>query len=586
MRGTLLALAIAALVTSGRAAFAADELIDDPELAAKTGEKPRNKPAKPGKKKKRPEPAQVTLEEEVELAEEPEEAPASATGERGTAVGAAEGEQVIADPELAGATQNDGSFGDLNGPREPRWGVSFHTRWGYATQQGGRERQDIVEGTTIGIFEVEQRRSDELLYSVGLRFRHAFAKPREGTPGYDLDVAPVSAFADLTPTPGFHVRAGYQVINMGRFDSFTQTNFLAVADLRSGPVTMPEAANIAQPAIRIDVDAIEGLTIQAFYIPFFQPHLYPVYGSNYAAIDRIAALSDDPNARNLREQLDQAVVRSKLSRATTNFAQAFAPAPDFLRPQGALRITHTGPSGELAITVGTAIDRLPSSFQVVPRTDANNQLLFPEIRVNHDRFWVASVDGALDVGPFQLGAEAAYVKDRTLTAIGTLNDLPGDGEVRYPTITGKADLVHGGLRAELVEVDGWSGAIETFVIVATRGPDETVPQYPNEPGRSWLREPRWFGMENGRLQRGIAGGVQFAPEASGVRLELGGVAFTGPSYLIAPRVEWEALTRFYLELGAVFVGGPRPGGPGSPNVSIAGLFSDIDQVYTGVRWLP
>ena len=585
MRARVVALVFMALVSAPPSAFAADELIDDPELAARTGEKPRKtpaKPAKPAKKKKPPAPTNVTLEEEVELPETPEASAEPGAGEaEGTAVGATDGEQVIDDPELAGASgqKNDGSFGDLNGPREPRWGLTFHSRWGYATQQDGRDRQDIVEGTTIGIFEVEQRRSDELLLSVGLRFRHAFAMPKTGAPGYDLDIAPLSAFADLTPTPGFHIRAGYQVIHMGRFDSFTQTNFLAVYDLRSGPVTMPEASNIAQPALRFDVDAIEGWTFQAYYIPFFTPNLYPVYGSNYAALDRISAISD--GYEGLRENLDAIFIRSKLARASTNFAQAFAPAPDFLKPQGALRITHSGAAGEISLTAGTALDRLPSRFQVstIPAGSAPGTL--PEISVEHDRFYVASMDGALDVGPFQLGAEVAYIKDKTLSAIGTYVPSNDPALPNYPVRTGKVDLVQGGVRAELVEVHGWSGAIEMFIL-STLGDPDTRP----DPTRTWLRLPRWFGMEGGRLQRGVAGGVQYAPENAGWRIELGGALLTGPSYVISPRLEFEPLTRFYMELGGVFVGGPFPTSPGSPNVALAGLYGDIDQVYLGLKWMP
>jgi hypothetical protein len=579
MRARVVALVFMSLVSAPLSALAADELIDDPELAARTGEKPRKTPAKPpakpAKKKKPPAPTNVTLEEEVELPETPEASAEPEAGEAaGTAVGATDGEQVIDDPELAGASgqKNDGSFGDLSGPREPRWNLTFHSRWGYATQQDGRDRQDIVEGTTIGIFEVEQRRSDELLLSVGLRFRHAFAKPKTGAPGYDLDIAPLSAFADLTPTPGFHIRAGYQVIHMGRFDSFTQTNFLAVYDLRSGPVTMPEASAIAQPALRFDVDAIEGWTFQAFYIPFFTPNLYPVYGSNYAALDRISAISDQ--YKGLLSNLDAVFIRSKLARASTSFAQAFAPAPDLLKPQGALRITHSGSAGEISLTAGTALDRLPTRIGFTLQPSG-----LPEITVAHDRFYVASMDGALDVGPFQLGAELAYIKDKTLSAIGTY--VPDGTNADYPIRPGKVDLVQGALRAELVEVAGWSGAIEMFIL-STLGDPDTRP----DPDRTWLRLPRWFGMEGGRLQRGVSGGVQYAPENAGWRIELAGALLTGPSYVISPRIEFEPLTRFYMELGGVFVGGPFPTSPGSPNVALAGLYGDIDQVYLGLRWMP
>src|ERR1700690_1759404 len=98
----------------------------------------------------------------------------------------------------------------------------------------------MVEGTTIGVVEASQRRSEALMLSVGLRARHGFGMRHDGNTRSELDVVPISAFADVTPAEGYHVRAGYQVISMGRFDVFSATNFLAVYDLRSGPVTMPE----------------------------------------------------------------------------------------------------------------------------------------------------------------------------------------------------------------------------------------------------------------------------------------------------------------------------------------------------------
>jgi hypothetical protein len=571
-----------------RTVRAADEVIDDPELSARTGEKPRRLPPRKKPKEKRPKtpsPTDVTLEEE-------EDKPEGEAGGSGESLGATDGEQVIADPELAEETKSDGSFGDMNGPREARWGVSLHTRWGYDTQQNqrfpyiddqgqqafqGRNQQDIVEGTTVAVIEVEQRRSDELFLSLGVRVRHAVAQPKRGAPGYDLDIAPLSAFADLTPTPGFHVRAGYQVTTMGRFDVFTATNYLAVLDLRSGPVTMPEAANIAQPAVRIDIDAISGLTIQAYYIPFFTPHLYPVYGGNYAPLDRFAAVTN--NLGEVRSLLDNFTIRSKLSRASTNFAQAFAPAPDFLKPQGALRMNWSGSAGELAITAGTALDHLPSEFKFIPSNDPAALPL--SVEVNHNRFYTAAVDGSLDVGPFQVGAELSYTAQRTLSGVGTLAPAAGATTPDYPLVSGKANLVQAGLRAELVEHAGWNAAVEAFVQAALSDPSRSAPE-----GREWDRYPRWIGMENGRLTRGIAGGVQFAPEDTGLKFELGAVAYTGPSYVLTPRIEWEALTRFYIEVGGVFVAGPTPGGLGSPNVSLAGLYSDIDQVFLGIKWVP
>ena len=90
----------------------------------------------------------------------------------------------------------------------------------------------------------------------------------------------------------------------------------------------------------------------------------------------------------------------------------------------------------------------------------------------------------------------------------------------------------------------------------------------------------------GRYWRGVAGGVHWAPEKLPIRAELGAVLFSGPSWLLAPRVEWQAARTLAFELGAALVGGPSPGPLGAPNVAVGGLFSNVSQVFTGVRWSP
>ncbi len=403
---------------------------------------------------------------------------------------------------------------------------------------------------------------------------------------YELDVAPLSAFVDVTPEAGYHVRAGYQIITMGRFDVFSASNFLAVYDLRSGPVTMPEASAIAQPAIRYDLDRIRGFTLQAYYVPFFQPHLITVYGSDYALLspfDRQQSTSTDA----ARQVLENALGRSGLSGTTTGAFQALAPAPNLAEPQGAIRATVYGSRGELSLTLGTALEHLPTlvespqlqAFLANPRvlTDSEAaQLLDRPIRVEHHRFAVASLDGALDVGPVQLGAEVAYMAGRTLLGTRAAKDLPpgatptsSDMALSVPE---RVNMAQGGLRAELVEAAGWAAELEAFAMVALRDPSDP--------------SLRWFAMEHGRWLRGVAGGVHWAPERAHLRLELGAAVVSGPSYVLLPHAEWEAIDAFYLELGAAIIDGPVRGPLGAPNVTPGGLFNDIDQVFMGVRWTP
>jgi hypothetical protein len=486
-----------------------------------------------------------------------------------------EGDQVITDPELQGgkappapprmpppSTAPPSSRPEY--PHDAIWRITLGTRWGVDTQWA-RPSQDVLEGTTIGMVEAEQRRSEALLFSVGLRVRHGFGMRRSGNTRTELDVVPVSAFADVTPAAGYHVRAGYQVISMGRFDLFSATNFLAVYDLRSGPVTMPEAAAIGQAALRFDFDKLNGFTLQAYYLPFFTPDIVPLYGSNYALLDRVI------DAQGAGVLDTSPFSRSEVSSASGSAMRGFAPAPNLTTPQGAVRATLHGSAGELSATVGTALERLPTlgTSQSEFLAQANVSPL------HHDRFGVASIDAATDVGPFQIGAELAYMMHRTLTTTGVAL-LPPDTIPTAHSFVDHADLVQGGLRAEIIDGTGWASEIEGIAAAALSVPSD--------------QNFQWVTAERGRYWGGVAGGVHFAPPDTGLRFELGGAVFTGRSYLVMPRVEWEAVRTVFLELGALFVGGASNAMTallaGSPHVSIGGLYHDVDQVFTGVRWVP
>jgi hypothetical protein len=138
-------------------------------------------------------------------------------------------------------------------------------------------------------------------------------------------------------------------------------------------------------------------------------------------------------------------------------------------------------------------------------------------------------------------------------------------------VSEKVGLAQFGLRAELVESAGWAAELETFFAVAVRQPsDPTL---------------RWLGFDD-RYQYGVAGGAHWAPEKSHLRFEIGGAAMAVATFVIAPRIEWEAVNTLFLELGGAFVEGRHPGPLGSYNMSLGGFFTDVDQVFLGVRWSP
>ena len=510
----------------------------------------------------------------------------------GVSARTAHADDVIEDPELA-AVPHEAPVAPppANGPHETTWRTTIHSRWGVDTDWT-RASQDIVEGTTVATLEAEQRRSDALLLSVGLRARHGFFAHQSGAASYQLDVAPLSLFADVTPGAGYHFRVGYQQIALGRFDLFSATNFLATYDLRSGPVTMSEAAPIATPAIRFDFDKIRGFTLQAFYLPFFVPDLVALYGTDYALLSGIDRLRL-PNTDQTRQALERAFTRSGLTTLGTDALQALAPAPDFRSPQGGIRMTLYGSAGELSATAGTALEPLPtvvmssaftaylnsvSAWSVAAARAAQQMMAppafpaFPEaagdrpIRVEHNRYGLASVDGAFDVGPIQIGAEAAYMLDRTLLAT-----TPATAAAPVPGgVPERVNVSQFGLRAEYVKGTEWALVVESFFAMAMRNPA--------------LPGATWFGMD-GRYGYGIGLGGHYVPEKSRLRFELGGAAFAVASYVIMPRIEWEALNAFFLELGAVFIQGHVPT-LFTRNWSMGGLYNDADQVFVGVRWSP
>lgn len=487
---------------------------------------------------------------------------------------AARADEIIEDPELAEVPHEALVAPPAkNGPKDTIWRLTLHTRWGVDTDWT-RPSQDIVEGTTIAAVEAEQRRSDALMLSVGLRARYALGVHQSGSTRYELDVAPTSLFADVTPVAGFHARIGYQTITMGRFDLFSATNFLAVYDLRSGPVTMPEASAIATPALRLDFDHFRGFTLQGYYVPFFQPHLITAYGSDYALFS-VYDRAGDANSETVRKALESVFGnRSGLAMASTSVVQALGPPPDLRYPQGAMRATLYGSAGELSVTGGTALEHLPT----ISATPAFQDLLFnirfgmmstPEqiaaaldrpIRVEYGRYEIASLDGALDAGPLQLGAEAAYMWNRTLMATNGTDLQPE-----------RVNMAEFALRAELVESAGWAAEVESFFTMAVKEPSNQF--------------RHWYALDD-RYLYGVAGGVAWAPEKTHLRFQLGGAAMAIATYVLMPRAEWEAVNTLFFELGAAFVEGRTPGPLGSSNMPFGGFFTDVSQVFLGIRWSP
>jgi hypothetical protein len=310
--------------------------------------------------------------------------------------------------------------------------------------------------------------------------------------------------------------------------------------------------------------------------------LVTIYGSDYALL---AILDRVPGANTVFETFP----RSELARTSTNAFALFAPEPDFENPQGALRLTARAPAGELSLTAGTALERLPAVTlnDALEKTLAEPQLPGPDgvlgtsddtpnigdvagallkgedlFTVEYRRFALLAVDGATDIGPVQVGAEVAYIANRTFFAGSRIS-----GVAPRP---GSTDVVNAAVRAEYVASERWLASMEAFGYYAL-----------DEPAGS---NRAWMNLEQGRFLRGIALAGRVAPFDIPVAVDGTLILVSGPTWFVAPRLEWEAVERLFFELGAFFVEGPRPGL--TPDTAIGGIYDPIDQVYVGVRWVP
>jgi hypothetical protein len=356
-------------------------------------------------------------------------------------------------------------------------------------------------------------------------------------------------------------------------------------DLRSGPASMPGATEIAQPAVRSDLDIESHFTLTSVYLPFFQPDLVDIVGTDYS----LFAINDGlappvgptpcPAAPDfvgqagalLQQRISATFDRNELSGTSRAAFRTLAPKPNLEEPQGLMRLAARSSAGELGVTAGTALERLPTlavsrdlrnlfadpcnpAFQGAALTSPD-----PLFEVIHPRYSVVAVDGATDIGPVQIGVEAAYQGNRTLYA-GRRGAFP---------VPGSTDLAQLALRAEFTESD-FGASVEALGAYAL---DE-----PAEPDLKWML------LEDGRFFRGLSAAVGWT--AGKIALQLLGLAASGPTYVIAPRVEWQALEKLYFELGLLVVEGPAPVALGEPETSLGGIYDGIDQVFVGARWLP
>jgi len=457
-------------------------------------------------------------------------------------------------------------------------------------------REDIWESISILTLDATLRRSETLRLGVGMLGRYRVASlarslPDQPAVDYELDARPTSGYVDVTLAHGLHVRAGYQPVALGRFDAFSASNVLSAVDLRDGAATAPGRPELGQLALLIDYDLTASLSVRAIYIPFFTPHLFAVTDSDYAFTRDTRSRAEIQSACNTVatqtglaacDDVGRHLLRQTRDRLAQSALDAFAPQTDLSHPQAALRATWHGSAGEISATVATALEHLPTlrpgpllrTLWVTPDLNADltglSTTKLPDVEYN--RFALASVDAAIDVGSFSWGVELAYQFHRTLSAVGTgaypnLQTGAG-GDARTLPMPGFSDVVHAGARLEYTRSATWIATVEGFGAYALATP--------KDPERSWLF------LEDGRLLHGIVGLLGYTT-GFGVTLQLSAAWLSGPSYMIAPRILFNLSPGLQLETGVFVIDGRSPPNFATPVLSIGGLWNNLDHVFVGLR---
>lgn len=518
---------------------------------------------------------------------------------------------VIDDPELAGTppppppepeqeTESDDSGGGSD--TSTYFVLDYHSRLGVDTRWQNNS-EEVLDNQNYLTLEIHHTASEKLRLAVGARLRYTIDSQRSFSAKRDawrfgLDLLPTAAYIDLTPAPPVHVRVGYQVLRLGSFEVWNATDVLSVIDFRSGAATPLDEMDVATPAVRLDWDIKQWLSLTAIYVPFFQPHYYNPAGSDYALVK----LPGSDAVETVIETLNQTIGRSYIPSFTANLLRDAGPAPSFKYPQGALQLTAHGNGGEVTLTVATALDHfggisfspyLQSLFNryftgtdptLQTVQDLVNQATMPPMgspapfTVTFPRFWVTSFGATIDAGWLQLGTEVAYYPNRVLYAAAD-NYLP---------VPQRADLVHVGFRMEHVADVNKLVALEGFVEYPLETPTDTVDLScaadPNAPRPCMNNIPRqWFTFAGGRVNYGVALISRWAPIQK-LWFELASVFVQGPSFLAVPRMIYWPNPQLFFELGGVAMAGPSPKSPGAATTSIGGVYKSANEIFVGVGY--
>lgn len=599
-----------------------------------------------------------------------------------------EGEEVIADPELAGSSRGSARTADgdeaiadpeLSGGGAGQTGFEEDYGWGSIYTPKTRSKSetppepeedeyDPLANTGIGKLElvgqqafdthpdgdledfyesrlrfggeVDFRVSRKLRLSVGTRIDFMWAAPHQNDPAlvlkdaagkvtrryspleqdrYEVDIIPLSAYADWTAGEGVHLRLGIQPVSLGRMDGFSVTDMLVVLDFRPAPRADPAALRLSQPAFRLDWDLSSWATLQAVYVPWFMPHLQRANRDLYMQ----KALLGTGLGSGANLQSGQYLDPSYQTLATETALRYVGPAPDFSNPQVEARLNFRGSSYEFALVGGTALEKLPSLYYIplvdqllrgsttppmdptalppgaedLARLVANGSPIFD---VKYHRYSMVGMDGSFDVSPLQIGFEFGYSPARYLlyaaTTDGSSLPLPNvsqqicnpnqpmtpcegkpQGNVTNEKIRKGVPVVMGAVHVEYLKGETFGIAGEVYLIQAL--------QLPYDNSRDWLGAFPNTGLIMGGLVTGA-----YRVDEGRWSFELSALLTAGPSSIITPQIELRAAEGFYVNVGAQFFGGAQEirmnPGLAPYDITFGGLLDRYDNVYLGFRWLP
>jgi hypothetical protein len=489
-------------------------------------------------------------------------------------------ESVIEDPELAGSTSSQSSGSGFNNSAAPQFfnnaSVLWHSRLGMDLRYSD-PREETWENTNIAVLDADIRRSESLRFRISTRLRlYAGALTRDVPDAraqrVELDATPTSGYVDWTITSGANLQVGYQSVQLGRFDIVSATDVLTIADTRNGPATLPDAYEVGQLAMKLDLDATPWLNFKVIYLPFFTPYIMSVNEGDYALLPlRQREVSADLDGLMINNVVAENLSRADRERLAMSGLAAFAPEIGFNKQQSALRITTHGGFGELALTATTAIEKVPSIYfspeaiayfdNPTPEVTEAFQNARQPIRVAYNRFYTLSLDAAFDVAPLSLGFEFLYGFNRTMPTLGT---GPYPGTLPLPE---QSDVAQAGARLEYLSGSEIAITVEAFGMYAMRTPQD--------PTRGWMF------LEGGRYLAGVAAGGLWAPAETHLQFELGVIAMTPETIVIAPRVLYSVIDALQLELGALIIEGSAPPIAVTPRIAVGTIYDTVDQVFVG-----